>query len=156
MSKKLIYSFTVFASVVLLDQLTKYLVYSNLKLYQSIPVIDDILRITYIHNPNSVFGLSLGSKFPYPLMILVLVLVVGIIWYVENRPEFYLLYSAIIGGAIGNFIDRIRFHEVVDFIDVGISKTIRWPVFNIADASISVSVVLILILSMRKSRTEVE
>ncbi len=154
MSKKVLYSITVSLSVILLDQLSKFLVYSNLKLYQSIPVIDDILKITYIHNPNSVFGLSLGDRFPYPLMIVVLVLVVTTVWYFEDRADFYILYSAIIGGAVGNLIDRIRFHEVVDFIDVGISKNLRWPVFNIADASISVSVVLILILSMIKSRKE--
>jgi len=156
LSKKLSNSLLTILIVVAVDQVSKYLVYSNLKLYQSIPLIDDILRITYIHNPNSVFGLSLGSRFPYPLMIIVLILIVGVIWFFERRAEFYYLYSAIIGGAIGNLIDRVRFHEVVDFIDIGISKNLRWPVFNIADASISISVVLILILSLKKSGSEVD
>ena len=126
-----------------------------MKLYSSIPVIDDVFRITYIHNPNSVFGISLGGKFPYPVMILLLVLIVAIVWYFERKPAYYLLYSAIIGGAFGNLIDRLRFGEVIDFLDFGISRTTRWPVFNIADASISVSVVLLLYLSL-KSGKEVE
>ena len=152
MSKKILSSILVVAGVLALDQLTKFIVVSSMKLYSSIPVIDDILRITYIHNPNSVFGISLGGRFPYPVMILLLVAVVAVIWAFEKKPSYYLLYSAIIGGALGNFIDRMRFGEVIDFIDVGISKTTRWPVFNIADASISVSVVLLLYLSLKSSK----
>ncbi len=87
-------------------------------------------------------------------MILLLIVAVLALWIVENKPNFYLLYSAIIGGALGNLIDRLRFGEVIDFIDIGLGKNLRWPVFNIADASISISVVLLLYFSLKSSKVK--
>jgi len=152
--KKLISSVFLALGILAFDQFTKYLVLKGMRLYQSIHIIDHILSITYIRNPNSVFGISFGGKFPYPVMILILVVAVLILWTVENKPTFYLLYSAIIGGALGNLIDRLRFKEVIDFIDVGLGKNLRWPVFNVADASISISVVLLLYFSLKSARVK--
>lgn len=152
-------------SIYALDQFTKWLVQSRFQLYESIPVLGDFFRLTFIYNENAAFGISLGQNFPYSL---VAVLVVGLLIYLFlTHARYYLLTTLslglILGGAIGNLTDRIRFGKVVDFLDceffdinlppislgfIDFPGYImhRWPVFNVADSAISVGVTLLFVI----------
>ena len=116
---------------------------------QSIPVINNLLYITYVRNPGAAFGLL-----PYRTLFLVIVtlLVVGFIIYFYRTlpPGFGLLRFSLalqLGGAIGNLIDRVRISYVVDFIDVSFFP----PVFNLADTAIVMGIILFLFAFWRLS-----
>lgn len=122
----------------------------------SIPVWGDFLRLTYIHNPNAAFSLPLGGK---PLHLIATVLATAMIVAIlyRSQAEAGLPRAAlalILGGALGNLIDRIRLGEVIDFVDVeffNINVHVwrvhidleRWPVFNVADAAVTVGAILV-------------
>lgn len=134
--------------ILLLDLLTKFAVQNSLHLYESIPVMGDFFRLTYIHNPGAAFGLHLGpySRFIF-LGLAFVALGVLLVMYRQTPAEDKLRLFAIgsiAGGALGNVIDRIRSAEgVVDFLDFGIGS-LRWPVFNIADTAVTIGAILLL------------
>ncbi len=122
-----------------LDQLTKYLVSTNMGLGESIPA-HGFLRITHTYNTGIAFGL-----FPNQTLILIFASFLGIgflllYYHIHPFPGIFLRLSLglQIGGATGNLIDRVRLGHVVDFIDVG-----PWPIFNLADSSIVVGLAVI-------------
>ena len=136
------------ASVLVLDLLTKYLVQQSLHVYQSIPVLGDFFRLTYIHNPGAAFGLHLGpySRFIFLGLAFVALGVLYIMYRHTPAIDRLRLFAigAIAGGALGNVIDRVRSAEgVVDFLDFGIGN-FRWPVFNIADTAVTIGAILLL------------
>lgn len=144
---------TVFAgtlSLVLgLDLATKLLVQGTFHLYESVEVVGDLFRLTYIYNPGAAFGLHLGPHSRFIFLGLALVALAVLIAMYRNTPaeERLRLFAigAIAGGALGNVIDRIRSpHGVVDFLDFGIGH-VRWPVFNIADTAVTIGAVMLLI-----------
>ena len=129
--------------VTLLDQVTKFWVQMNMDLRQSIPVIQGIFHLTYIHNPNSAFGLL---KFPNTVFVLIGIIVILLIVFLlrkkiaqKNKLVFFSLIF-ILGGSLGNMIDRLRVGSVIDFLDFRI-----WPIFNIADTSLNVGLLLLII-----------
>ena len=129
---------TLFPSIFLFDQITKYLVYKNLALGQSIPD-DFIIKITYARNTGTAFSLfsSYGSLL---LIISIFVAVFFTVYFLMiEKPKLTmrLFISLVVAGALGNIIDRVRFGYVNDFIDVGF-----WPIFNIADSSISIALTI--------------
>ena len=129
---------TLFPSIFLFDQITKYLVYKNLALGQSIPD-DFFIKITYARNTGTAFSLfsSYGSLL---LIISIFVAVFFTIYFLMiEKPKLTmrLFISLVVAGALGNIIDRVRFGYVNDFIDVGF-----WPIFNIADSSISIALTI--------------
>jgi signal peptidase II len=134
------------SSVIALDQLTKWLITSSLRLHESIPVIHDLFSITYIRNSGAAFGILAGSHAGFRLLFFGLttvlaMAVLGII-YVRLSPSDWIglmSVSAIFGGAVGNLIDRIRAGEVIDFLDFSLLGH-HWPAFNVADAAITVGV----------------
>ncbi|HPU01065.1 MAG: signal peptidase II [Firmicutes bacterium] len=141
--------FLIVAGIVAVDQLSKYLVALHMEVGQSIPLIKNVLAITYVRNPGAAFGLL-----PYRTIffIVVTLLVMGmIIYYYRVLPAGYWLLrlglALQLGGAIGNFIDRVRHSSVVDFIDVKFFP----PVFNLADTAIVLGVVLFLFAFWRLS-----
>lgn len=132
------------AFVVLLDQATKWMASTRLELGEPVMVLGDFVRLTLVHNTGAAFGLFPGSRGPF---IVISVLAIGVVLYlffrethrnVQNR----VLLGCILGGAIGNLIDRVRLGWVVDFIDMGIGQT-RWPVFNVADSAVTLGVVFL-------------
>lgn len=129
------------AGVVLaaLDQLFKLLVVSNFEVGQSQPLIPGILNITYIRNEGVAFGLFAGMQWLF--VILTVVLLGLIIFYMfKKRPEsrfFYFTVALIVGGGIGNLIDRIAYGYVVDYL----SLSFFHPICNFADYCITVGVV---------------
>ncbi len=135
---------TVTAIVVLIDQLVKIWVVSNFPGNIPVKIIDNFFRITLIFNPNTAFGISLGEGFPYTIIASGISLVVLILALMEKRIWNIVAYSMILGGAIGNILDRVLRGEVVDFIDIGISDNLRWYVFNGADVFITIGILMLL------------
>ncbi len=162
-------------AIVIVDQVSKLLVkgisipwlginIQGMRYGYSTPVLGDFFRLTYIENPGMAFGIDIGGKLFFSLFSIILS--IGILYYLyRGRTEplgFRISLSLILGGAIGNLIDRtfygvfygegpLFYGRVVDFFDVdffninilGYSLT-RWPVFNVADAAVTVGIVLLL------------
>ncbi|OGG46866.1 MAG: signal peptidase II [Candidatus Handelsmanbacteria bacterium RIFCSPLOWO2_12_FULL_64_10] len=135
-----------------LDQGSKIAVTGWMQRGESLPVVGDLIRLTYIHNPGAVFGLTFGGRSLHlTLSLLALGLVVAMLRKTpaeERRAHVGL--SMILGGAVGNMIDRVRIGEVIDFLDVGVGK-FRWYVFNVADAFVTVGVLVLVTAYLFKS-----
>ena len=147
------YSLLLFVAgiVVLLDQITKVWVDRTIRVYDSQTIIPGILDLHYIRNSGAAFGFLSGSQagFRIPFFILVSVVAVGIILFLFYKLEdsevmMPVALSLVLGGAIGNLVDRIRLGEVIDFILIHY-KAFRWPAFNVADIAITVGVSLLVL-----------
>lgn len=140
--------------VVALDQLTKDLASARLLLGEPYPLLGDVVRLTLVHNTGAAFGLFPGSRVPF---IVISILAVGVVLYLFLRETYRgalsrALLGCILGGAIGNLVDRVRLGWVVDFIDVGVG-TLRWPVFNVADSAVTMGVIFLAWNLTRAGRT---
>ena len=129
---------------VAIDQASKVIVRGSMTLYQSDPVWGNFFRLTYIHNSGAAFGLNMGSPL---LHTLVSIAALGILAYLYRglKGDERLLQVAlalVLGGAIGNIIDRLYLGEVVDFFDFGLGN-LRWPIFNFADIFVTTGVFLL-------------
>lgn len=136
--------FIISTVVIALDQITKILTKKNMFLGQSEEVLGDFLRYTYIQNPGMAFGIQIGNKTLFTIFS-ILASIVVFVYLIRTRGDqvfVKLALALILGGAIGNLIDRVLYGAVVDFIDVGIGQ-MRWPVFNIADSAVSVGMVIL-------------
>ncbi len=142
-----IQAFLIAGLVLVLDHLSKALVSAVIPYGHSVPILGNFVRLTYIRNPNALFGISLGEHFPYPLAGLIATLVILVALFLEQEPVPIRIFGLFLGGALGNVIDRLRFGSVVDFIDVGIGRY-RWPVFNLADSAITIGLVLYVVYVM--------
>lgn len=119
--------------IVVIDQLSKFYIQTHMELGMSIPVIQDVFHITYILNPGAAFGLF-ENQTTFFVIIAVCMVVSAIYFYPMIPNQYRLLRFAtglVVGGAMGNVIDRIKTGYVVDFFDFRI-----WPIFNIADVGI--------------------
>jgi signal peptidase II len=132
--------------VLVLDQVAKFWVSAVLRLHETRPVITGFLSLTLVHNTGAAFGILAGehSLLRTWFFLLVSLLAAGVVLWLlwRLRPEQKMeaaALSLILGGALGNVIDRVRFGKVIDFIDVYF-RTYHWPAFNVADAAISVGV----------------
>jgi signal peptidase II len=141
--------------ILVLDQLTKMIVDRTMSLHQSIPIIDGFFSLTYVRNTGAAFGIFAGSHeaFRLPFLILVSVLALGFVVVMLKRlrdEETGLItaLSFIIGGAIGNLVDRVLYGEVIDFLDFYWSNY-HWPAFNVADSCITVGVLITLYYLIR-------
>jgi signal peptidase II len=158
LNKYIIFFLTVIC-IVLLDQATKAIIHATMALYSSRPLIDGLLSITYVRNPGAAFGFLAQAPpfFRSVFFVLVTLLAIGMIIYYlvisrADQPGLIFALSLILSGALGNLIDRLRFGEVVDFIDV-FWRSHHWPAFNVADAAISVGA-MIMILEMVRHRKD--
>lgn len=143
--------YVIAALVVALDQFTKYLVKTRMEFGESIPVLGDFLRITSHRNPGAAWGILSGQRWLF--VVITIVVIIGIGLY-ARRAKSRLVRVALpllMGGAVGNLIDRVLYGEVVDFFDV---RVINYPIFNIADSAIVIAVILILLDVWRDSRRE--
>jgi len=133
-------------AVVILDQLTKYLVLNNLKDIGHIPIIQNIFHLTYVENRGAAFGILQNQKYFFVIMksIVIAVIIYFLIREKNLRKSVVVCLSLIAGGAIGNLIDRIRFGFVVDFFDFRV-----WPVFNIADMAIVIAQILLIYIVIK-------
>jgi len=138
--------------VILLDQITKFLITGNFYFCESVPVIKNVFHITYVTNTGTAFSMFAGyGKWLMLVVVAALVIIyVHLMKHRESIPASSLIaFSLILGGGMGNLIDRIFRGAVVDFIDFRI-----WPVFNVADSAITVGMATIILFSFirRKNR----
>ena len=138
-------------TVIILDQATKYWITQSMRLHESIPLIPNLFSFTYIRNPGAAFGLLAGSSNAFRTVffgvtsLFALALLGTILVRLPERDWIgQVSIAGILGGAIGNLIDRLRFGEVIDFLDVYV-ESYHWPAFNVADSAISVGVVCLII-----------
>ncbi|MEO0078436.1 MAG: signal peptidase II [candidate division WOR-3 bacterium] len=127
-----------------LDQVTKVLVYGLVPKGEVVRLAGDVLRVWHVHNQQGVFGLSYGPRLFY--LLLPLLGSVLVIWFGLRARACWpaAAYGMILGGALGNVIDRIRFGYVIDFIDLG-WRGWHWHTFNLADTAVVLGVVLLLV-----------
>jgi signal peptidase II len=160
--KRLITFILVSIAVIGIDRLTKWIVKSTMELGESIDVIGKFFHISYILNSGIAFGMLHRNPSPVkmPLLIIVSFIALGIIVYIflslpKNIRLTGVSMGLILGGAIGNIIDRITRGEVVDFIDIDFPnisiplmklRIFRWPTFNAADSSVFVGIVMLLVI----------
>lgn len=131
-------------SIIIADQVTKYVIKLNLSLHDHIVVLDHFFNITHILNPGGAFGFFAG-KSPelrrFIFLFLSSLVALFVVWFYKKCAETYIFLSyglaLIFGGALGNLIDRFLYGKVVDFLDFYIGS-LHWPAFNIADSAISI------------------
>ena len=137
----------VVACIVIADVVTKMIALNTLTLFTPQQVAGDALRLTLVRNKGAAFGLYLGDYSRYIFMVLTVGALI-ILWRLyqstrEGDVPRTLAIALVCAGALGNLIDRIRWHEgVVDFIDVGF-RDMRWPTFNVADMAVSTGAFLL-------------
>jgi len=143
-------------SVLVLDQITKLLVDKSMTIHQSVEIIPNFAHFTYLRNTGAAFGFLAGSHSTLRIVFfgLISVVAIGCIVYLLRsiRPQQKTLLvslSLILGGAVGNLIDRLRLGEVIDFIDLHWYH-FHWPAFNVADSAISIGVVVLFVQMLRK------
>lgn len=129
-----------------LDQMTKFLVVRNMEEGESIPVLGEFLKITSHRNSGAAWGMFQNQMlFFYIVTIIVLVILVYV--YIKEAKNNLLLQvaiAALFAGSLGNFVDRIFFREVVDFVDVLIISY-DFPIFNVADSALTIGVILMIV-----------
>ena len=148
----MIFFFSAAALVLLLDQISKYLVASSMALGSSIPVIPGVFELTYIQNTGAAWGILADKQLL--LQIFTALLMAGIIIYAavcrKKMTKLELLsLGSILGGGLGNFISRVVSGYVVDFFNIQII-----PVFNVADIGITVGCALLVIVTLLSAKTE--
>jgi signal peptidase II len=138
-------------SVVILDQITKAMIRPSLALHQSVEIIPGFLDLTRVHNTGAAFGMLNSVDFPLKTLVLSIVALIalgGVAWYAATVPLTDRLarigVAGVLGGAIGNLIDRAKDGYVLDFVDAYWGAWHFWA-FNVADAAISVGVVLMIL-----------
>ncbi|HBD63694.1 MAG TPA: signal peptidase II [Clostridiales bacterium] len=150
----------IFAVSIVLDQLTKKWAVGVLKDGSSIKVIGDFLRFTYAENRGAAFSILQDQRFFFIITTVVMLTVMAYIYFkTKNITKLSKLSIAMIaGGAIGNFLDRLRLGYVVDFIDVRFGSFYNFPIFNIADSFVVCGTILMIFLILfnrfEKSETD--
>ncbi|WP_409294445.1 signal peptidase II [Peribacillus sp. SCS-26] len=149
--------FIVALFVIALDQFTKWLIVKNLELGESIEVISQFFYITSHRNRGAAWGVLQGQMWFF--YIITLVVVAGLIYYIVKHAKNNVLLGVslglMLGGAVGNFIDRIWRKEVVDFIHVYIVDY-SFPVFNIADSALCIGVIMLIIYMLIEEKAAKE
>jgi signal peptidase II len=143
------------AAIVVVDQITKAIVDRTMALHHSIPIIDGLFNLTYVRNTGAAFGIFAGSHevFRRPFLIGVSIVAIGFIFVMlkrlrEDATGLAVALAFILGGAIGNLIDRVGYGEVIDFLDVYWANY-HWPAFNVADSFITIGVTITLIYLLK-------
>ncbi len=134
--------------VIIVDQATKWLVRQYLPLHHEIPIIDNYLSLTHVLNPGGAFGLLAShSEWVRKLVFLAIssLATLAILWIYIKTAKASILWSwalaLLLGGAVGNLIDRFRVGVVTDFVDLH-AGNLHWPAFNVADSAITIAMVI--------------
>lgn len=150
---------TIAAGVLVLDQITKFLVATRLPLHDRIPVVDGLLAITHVRNRGAAFGLfaDIQSESLRWALIAVSLVAVALIWLYAreswHQPVIVVAFGAILGGAMGNLIDRLWRDGVVDFVLVH-WRQYHWPSFNVADAAITMGAIALFLAMARRGEED--
>jgi signal peptidase II len=158
--KRLAPYLAVLSGLVLLDQVTKAILVRKLELHEYRPIIDGLLSLSHVNNRGAAFGFLSDAKLPYQPVLLSLLSVAAlaaIAYYFVRLPASARLprvaLALVLGGAVGNLIDRVRLGYVVDFIHVYWQQH-AWPDFNVADSAITVGVVLLILDILREPHAD--
>lgn len=141
--------------ILILDQITKFIITKTMQIGDSFEVIPNFLSITSHRNNGAAWGI-LSGKMAFFYIITVIILIILIVFFIKEAKHNLLMQIAIsllFAGALGNFIDRVLNGEVVDFVDTYIFSY-NFPIFNVADSSLTIGVVLVIIALLRDMRTE--
>lgn len=140
--------------IVVFDQLTKIWVDTDMRLYESIPVLDGFFNLTYVRNTGAAFSMfaDMSEAYRVPFFSGVAVFAaIAILYFVHTTPASQKIVLVacgfVLGGAVGNLIDRVAYGSVIDFLDVYYGDW-HWPAFNVADSFISIGVGLLLLSSV--------
>lgn len=150
----IVYSLVTTIGIVFFDRITKVFFSGLLQFGESLPVIRNVFHFTLVHNTGIAFGFFKNQGIVFIVIpIIAIILLVFNIYYYRQANEilsrtYIVSFSLILGGAIGNLIDRIRYGYVIDFIDFRI-----WPVFNIADSAITIGALIIGFKCFQLSKT---
>lgn len=134
--------------VILLDQLTKWAIVKNMELGERIAVWDPWLGILSHRNRGAAWGMLEGQMWLFTIVTIGVIIAIFYFFYTEakGKPLFQVSLMLLLGGAVGNFIDRLFRGEVVDFVDVLIPvMNYHFPIFNVADAALTIAVVMLLV-----------
>ncbi|MBI3593650.1 MAG: signal peptidase II [Nitrospirae bacterium] len=150
------------SGVILIDQVTKSYIAKWLNLYDSIVVIRNFFSLTYTRNPGAAFGFLADQNGPLRTVFFLVISTVALaflIYIFMKTPSADTLsivaLSLIMGGAVGNFLDRVRSGEVIDFLDFYIGRY-HWWIFNFADSAITVGISILILSSFFKKSRENE
>lgn len=156
---KRLYYLSITAAVILIDLWTKWLVVQKIDLHESVPIIPHLFQLVHVRNTGAAFGIGANTDSRIiPLLLnggAIAVFCVVVVYALRSAVTDRLLQSGlhlILGGAIGNLLDRFRFGYVVDFLDVYV-RNHHWPAFNVADSAICIGIGL-LFLDMKKKPSE--
>ncbi len=147
MKNKYLLSGSIVAVILILDQITKYIVQTRVRLRETIQVIPGFFNITHVRNKGAAFSLfsdasdSFRSIFFITVTIVAIIVILLLIRKTQERLPIA-AFALILGGAVGNLIDRLRYGEVVDFVQWYV-KSYYWPSFNVADSAITIGVCLL-------------
>ncbi len=152
--KKYGFVLSIAAIVLVLDQLTKWYIRRTVGLYESVVVLDSFFHITHVRNAGGAFSLFAGAprtvRLPFFLLVSIVAVTALLLFVRRVDPQRRLLLfalGAILGGALGNFVDRMTSGEVTDFLDFHWHGW-YWPAFNVADSFISTGMVILLLYSL--------
>ena len=147
------------SAVVVLDQISKIILAHNIPKYSSIPVIKGFFNLVHVRNRGMAFGLmnrpGHGFKFYFLVAATLVAIVLLLFWFRKVKDTDHpttIGISLILGGAIGNLIDRIRLGEVIDFLDFYLGSY-HWPAFNVADAAITVGILWLAVNTLFRKTT---
>nr|WP_239582699.1 signal peptidase II [Bacillus tianshenii] len=143
--------------IIIVDQVTKYLVVQYMELGENIPIIENFLYLSSHRNQGAAWGILQGQM--YFFYIITMLVVIGLIVYLQKLPNdqkwMKFALSLMLGGAVGNFIDRLLHQEVIDFINTFIFSY-DFPIFNVADSALVIGVGIILVLTLLEGKKEKE
>lgn len=138
---------------IIIDQVIKVVVTTNLEFAHSINVINNFFRLTYLQNTGAAWSILSGNRI---LLVIITLIALFIIYYFfikgkEIKNHESILYGLLLGGILGNLIDRVRFGYVIDYLDFNIFSY-HYPVFNFADICIVISIIVLLIISLKDDK----
>lgn len=162
MNSKALWVVAIVTAILCSDQATKVLIVHSLALHESVPVFESFFHITHVRNTGAAFSLlaQAPESFRQPFFLVTTVLAVAaLLFFLRNVDETdkwtITAIAGILGGALGNFIDRVLYGEVIDFLLVH-WRGYYWPAFNIADSCITIGVIGLLWSSFRARHVEAE
>ncbi|MFZ1947949.1 MAG: signal peptidase II [bacterium] len=140
--------------VILVDQITKLAIVARFSRGEEIDLLGSFLRLGHARNSGAVFGILRGSGNYFAAFSVVAAVIVGVVVYFarQSPARTKIALGLVLGGALGNLVDRLRLGSVVDFIDIGVGESVRWPSFNVADLAITVGVIMLVAASLRPAK----
>lgn len=140
---------------IVVDQIIKFIIKANMNIADTINIIPNFFRITFLKNEGAAFSILSGNRLLF-ILITILVLILFYFFLLKNKKIIktkQVLYGLLLGGIIGNFIDRILYGYVIDYLDFNIGSY-NYPVFNIADSLIVISIIWLIVLSVKEDKNE--